>query len=412
MVKFEKYTLDNGLRLVVHTDKSTPMVAVCVSYDVGTRDENPERTGFAHLFEHLMFGGSLHATNFDDHIQNAGGENNAFTNQDMTVYYEIVPYKNIDTALWLEADRMQNLLLNQKALEVQRKVVVEEFHETCLEEPYGDVWHHLSPLAYPKHPYQVPTIGAKVEHIAEANLDDVKGFFDKFYCPNNAVISICGNIDAVDALEKVKHWFGDIQVGQTPTRPLFDAQAPQTPQKIHIKADVPLDAIYIAFPAAPRDSHNFYTEDLLSDILGEGDTARLYQRLVKKEQIFSEIDAYITGTLDRGLFIIEGKLNEETTFEQAEKAIWQELEQLATTAIDANELQKLQNRIEHNLAFSEMSNMNKAISLGYYELLGDAGGINLEGQRYQAVTAQAIQERAARIFQISHSTTVYYKSTD
>lgn len=410
MIDFQRYKLDNGLTLLVHTDRTTPLVAVCMTYQVGTRDEHPARTGFAHLFEHLMFGGSKNAPNFDDWLQRAGGENNAFTNQDMTVYYEVVPRENLETALWLEADRMADLLLNKRALNVQRKVVVEEFKETCLNEPYGDVWHHLSPLAYRVHPYQVPTIGKTFEHIEQASLEDVQQFFQRFYRPNNAILSLCGNIEADEARQLVEKWFGNLPAGEQLPR-VYPAEPAQTEARmLTIEADVPLNALFIAFQGARRQDADYYAEDLLSDVLAEGESARLFKKLVKDTPLFTELDAYTTGTLDTSLFVVEGKLYDNVSFEQAEEAIWNELKLLAEEKLSITEWERLQNRVENNVVFGELSAINKAINLGLYEVLGDATQINQEAEFYRQITPERLQQRAQQLFQPQHSSTVYYRA--
>jgi len=408
MINFEREELANGLRLVVNTDKSTPLVAVCVSYFVGTRDEDSEKTGFAHLFEHLMFGGSKHAPNFDDYIQSAGGENNAYTNQDMTVYYETVPRENLEVALWLEADRMADLTLNKKALAVQRKVVVEEFKETCLNEPYGDVWHYLSPLAYQTHPYQVPTIGKSIDHIKNATIEDVKSFFDRFYRPNNAVLVLSGNIELAEAKELAEKWFGDVAAGEPVSRN-YPKEQPQTEaRRVEVRADVPLNALYIAFVGASRGEAAYYADTLLTDVLAEGEAARLYQRLVKDESVFSEIDAYTTATIDESLVVIEAKLYDNISFEQAEAAIWRELDLLKNEPLTPREWEKLQNRVESTLIFSEISASNKAANLAYYELLGDIELINRESEAHRAVSPNVLQNRAQYLFQPQRSNTLRY----
>jgi zinc protease len=409
MIQFERYILGNGLKLLVNTDKATPMVTLCIAYQVGTKDEHPERTGFAHLFEHLMFGGSKHAPNFDDAIQRAGGENNAFTNQDMTVYYDIMPLNNLDIALWLEADRMENLILNQRALDVQRKVVVEEFKETCLEEPYGDIWHHIGPLAYQKHPYRVPTIGEKIEHIQEASLDDVAAFFENFYCPNNAVLTISGNISGAEALAKVEQYFGHIKPGAVKRRKKVNEPKQQEKRFLEVEAAVTAPALYMIFQASERQEKDYYLDDLLSDILGDAEASLLFKKLVKGSEIFSEADAYITGTIEQGLFIIEGKLHDHQSFEKAETAIWELLNQLSENPLGEDALQRLQNRIEHNLAFAEVTAFNKALSLSYYEILGDAALINEEGERYQEISIEDLQDRAKRLFQTENLSVIHYK---
>ena len=408
MINYQRTTLDNGLRLIVNTDRSTPLVAVCITYFVGTRDENPERTGFAHLFEHLMFGGSKNAPNFDDYIQSAGGENNAYTNQDMTVYYEVVPRENLEIALWLEADRMADLTLNKKALNVQRKVVVEEFKETCLNEPYADVWHYLGPLVYKKHPYQVPTIGKEIDHIKNASLEDVQSFFKKFYRPNNAVLTLSGNIEMEEAKALVEKWFGDLPAGEAIDRNYPQEEEQTEARTLDIYAAVPLKALYIAFPAAKRNEAAYYADSLLTDVLAEGEASRLYKSLVKDKLMFSEIDAYTTGTLDTSLVVIEGKLYDNITFEAAEAAIWAELEHLKNNPLAEREWEKLQNQVETNLVFSELSSSNKASNLGYYEVMGDLERINSEHQAHREATPSVLQARAKALFQKQRSNTLRY----
>lgn len=411
-MKFTRYKLDNGLKLLVHQDKSTPLVCVCMTYNVGTKDEEVGKSGFAHLFEHLMFGGSKHALSFDDHIQQAGGENNAFTNQDMTVYYEYMPYQNLETALWLEADRMLHLNLDAKSLEREKKVVLEEFKESCLNEPYGDIWHHIGPMAYRVHPYRIPTIGQVPKHIEEANLEDVKAFFDRFYCPNNAVLSVCGNVEPEEVLTLTQKWFGEIEAGIV-NKVKFPYEPAQIEKRvIEVTANVPLNALYLVFHSAERNHNAYYVDDFITDVLAEGDASRLYQNLVKEQELFSSIDAYITASIDTGLMIIEGKLSDDVSFEEAEKAIWNELEKLKNTLLSAQAVEKFQNRTEHNIEFSEMNNLHKAINLGYYEILGDASMINEEKVKYNAITAVDIQERSQQIFQDSKCSVLYYKAKE
>lgn len=415
MIHFHRRTLPNGLRVLVNVDRSTPLAAVCLTYFVGTRDEEADCTGFAHLFEHLMFGGSQNAPNFDDYVQRAGGENNAYTTQDMTVYYESLPTENIDVALWLEADRMRSLTLNKKALNVQRKVVVEEFKETCLGEPYGDVWHHLAPMVYTRHPYQVPTIGKEIAHIEGAELSDVKSFFERFYAPNNAVLVISGDVDVESVYARVEHYFGDIAPSALPLRRTYEQEPEQTSERRKVvRADVPLNGLYIAFPAAGRGSSEYYADCLLTDILAEGEASRLQQRLVKSHALFSEIDAYTTATIDPAMIVIEGKISEGRSFEEAESAVWAELEALKTVTLGEWEWEKLQNRVEHSLVFAEMGASTKAANLGFFEWLGGAEAINEETKAYRAVSAERLQARAQEIFRRERSSTLLYeaKATD
>ncbi len=398
MVQFERYILNNGLRLLVHPDPTSPIATVCITYDVGTKDEDPEHTGFAHFFEHLMFAGSKNASNFDEYIQNAGGENNAFTNQDMTVYYNTIPLVNLDIALWLEADRMENLRLTKKALDREKKVVVEEFKETCIDEPYGDIWHHIGPLLYKVHPYAVPPIGKEISHIENAEQKDIETFYKKFYSPNNAILTVSGNIAPEEVLKKVEYFFANIPTGTKIARQIPQEPIQTEPRRLTVASNVPTSAIYMIFHNAERQSKDYYLDEVLSDILGEGDSALIYKKLVKDREIFSEADVYITGTLDTGLFVLEGKLNDGKTFEEAEAALWELLKQLQDKPLSENELTRLQNRIEHNLEFAEVTAFHKAVNLGYYELLGDAALINEEGPQYREITVEDLHERAKNLF--------------
>lgn len=412
MIKYERWVLDNGLRVLVHEDKSTPMAAVNVLYDVGSRDEHPEKTGFAHLFEHLMFGGSAHIPDFDEWMQKAGGEDNAFTNNDITNFYEVLPAENLETALWLESDRMLSLNFDQKSLNVQRKVVVEEFKETCLNEPYGDVWHHLSDLAFKVHPYRWPVIGLEPGHVAGASLKDVEDFFYKYYRPNNAVLVVSGNVDTDEVRRLAEKWFGAIPPGQTPSR-----QLPREPRqeayrrKVH-RADVPVDALYMTFHIPGRADDGFYPADLLSDILCNGPSSRLFRRLYKEQKIFTHVDSYVVGHFDPGLLLIEGKLSQGITAEQAEAAVWNEIRQICDQPIPEQELQKWKNKAESNLVYSELTAMSKALNLAYFEALGDADRINYEADLYNRITVEEIQACAKEILSESNCCALHYLSTE
>ena len=414
MIDFQRFILENGLRVLVHEDLATPLVAVNLLYDVGSRDENPERTGFAHLFEHLMFGGSKNAPDFDAPIQSAGGENNAFTNNDMTNFYATVPAENLETLLWLESDRMLALKVNKTALKTQRKIVVEEFKETTLNEPYGDVWHHLGDMTYKHHPYRWPVIGLIPQHVEDANLADVQDFYKRFYVPNNAILVIAGNFQKVGGTEgvqkMVEKWFGNVPKGDIPPRNL-----PQEPQQTAavrrtIEAAVPLDALYLAFHVPARIDADYYALDLMVDILASGASSRFYQKLVKKDRIFTELDCYQTGYLDPGLIVIEGKPAEGVTLEAAEAAIWAELAVLKSEPIADIELQKLKNRAESQQAFGDVGAANKAMNLAFYELIGDANLINSEIDRYNSVEIKDIQRVANDIFKTDNSTLLFYKA--
>ncbi|MEZ5039100.1 MAG: pitrilysin family protein [Saprospiraceae bacterium] len=410
MIAFSRFELKNGLRVVVHKDESTPMVALNVLYNVGSRDESPEKTGFAHLFEHLMFGGSVNIPDFDDPIQLAGGENNAFTNTDITNFYELLPTENIETAFWLESDRMLGLNFDEKVLDVQRKVVVEEFKETCLNQPYGDAWHHLSDLAYKVHPYQWPTIGKVPKHVEDATIEDVKSFFYNYYRPNNAILVVCGNISEEKVKTLAEKWFGDIPAGVIPPRNLPEEPPQKKLQRRLNKAKVPNDALYLAFHSPSRMHPAFYPTDLLTDILCNGSSSRLYRRLLKEQQLFTQIDCYLTGSIDPGLLIIEAHPAKGVSRAQAKAAIWRELEDIKNNLIPERELQKIKNRVESTLAFSELNVLNKAINIAFFELLGDADIINKEVDYYRAITATELQQIANQMLTKENCSELYYKA--
>ncbi|MCB9316045.1 MAG: insulinase family protein [Lewinellaceae bacterium] len=409
MVTFTRTILANGLRVLVHEDRNTPLVAVNVLYQVGSRDEMPDRTGFAHLFEHLMFAGSRNAPDFDDPLQEAGGENNAYTTNDYTTFYEILPVENLETALWLESDRMLALKITKKALNVQRRVVVEEFKETCLNEPYGDVWHHLSDMMFKVHPYRWPVIGLTPEHVQNATIEDVRSFYQRWYTPNNAVLTIAGNIHTETVLPLVEKWFGSIPAGPTPTHNLT-AEPPQKKlQTRTVKADVPVPAVYIAFRTPPRLHPDFYPIDLLSDVLSHGASSRLYRRLVKEQQLFTAIDAYVTANIDPGLLIVEGKVSESVSTDAALAAIWAELEGLGAEPVDQRELEKIKNRFESTIVFSETSILNKAQNLAFYEMLENAELMNDEVETYRAVSSLDMQRMAKKLFQKKNAAVLVYE---
>jgi len=410
VIAFSRFELDNGLRIIHHEDQSTPMVALNVLYNVGSKDESPEKTGFAHLFEHLMFGGSVNVPDFDGPIQTAGGENNAFTNNDITNFYDLLPAENIETAFWLESDRMLGLNFDEKVLDVQRKVVVEEFKETCLNQPYGDAWHHISDLAYKVHPYRWPTIGKVPKHVEDATIEDVKQFFYNYYRPNNAILVVSGNIDAAKTKMLSQKWFGEIPSGKIPPRNIPQEPAQKKLQQRINRAKVPNDALYLAFHSPSRTHPDFYPTDLLSDILCNGSSSRLYRRLLKQRKLFTQIDCYLTGSVDPGLFIIEGHPAAGVSQKEAEEAIWKELEEIKTQAVPARELQKIKNRIESTLVFSELNVLNKAINLAFFELLGDADYINQEVDFYKTVTIDDLQRVANQILTPENCSELYYQA--
>jgi predicted Zn-dependent peptidase len=410
MIQFEKFTLANGLRVIVHQDLSTPMAVMNILYDVGARDEDPEKTGFAHLFEHLMFGGSVNIPDYDEPLQMAGGENNAYTTNDMTNYYIQLPAENLETAFWLESDRMLSLAFGEKSLETQRKVVCEEFKEHYLTKPYGDVWHKMRELAYKKHPYRWMTIGKELSHIENAKLEDVKQFFFKHYRPVNAIMVVAGNVTVERVKALAEKWFGDIPSGEKYKRNL-PQEAPQNEErKITIKASVPLDALYKTWHIYPRLDRRYYVTDLLADILSGGGSSRLYQSLVKEKQLFSNIECYHFGSSDNGLLAIDGKLVKGVKIEDAEKAVEAELDKMKNELVPEAELQKVKNKTESLTAFEDMSVMSRAESLAYYELLGDASWMNFELEKYGTVTTEDILQESRNIFRKENSNTIYYLS--
>lgn len=410
MVNFERFELSNGLRVIVHQDTSTPMAVVNVMYDVGAKDEDPSRTGFAHLFEHLMFGGSVNIKEYDEPLQMAGGENNAYTTNDLTNYYIQLPAENLETAFWLESDRMLSLAFSERSLNVQRKVVCEEFKEHYLNKPYGDVWLKMRDLAYQVHPYRWMTIGRELSHIENAQLQDVKNFFFKHYRPVNAILCVAGNITVAQVKELAEKWFGPIESGERYVRQLPVEPEQTVARKLEVHADVPLDALYKCWHMSSRLEKGYYVADLITEVLGGGGSSRLYQALVKEKKLFSNIECHHHGTVDKGLLTIEGKLVKGVKMETAEKAIEEELEKLRQQAVTEDELQKVKNKTESVIAFEDMTLMNRANSLAFYELLGDAELMNTELERYQQVTVGDIQEESQRIFRESNSNTLWYLS--
>jgi zinc protease len=398
VVQFERFTLSNGLRVIVHQDNSTPLAVVNVMYDVGSKDEDSSRTGFAHLFEHLMFGGSKNIPEYDEPLQMAGGENNAYTTNDLTNYYIQLPSENIETAFWLESDRMLSLAFSEKSLEVQRKVVCEEFKEHYLNKPYGDAWLKLRDLAYQVHPYRWMTIGKELSHIENAKLEDVKNFFFKHYRPVNAILSVAGNVTVEQVRQLSEKWFGPIEPGEKYNRRLPVEPEQSAARKLEVHADVPLDALYKCWHIAARLDPGYYAADLITEILGGGTSSRLYQSLVKEKKLFSNIDCSHHGTVDEGLLSIEGKLVKGVKIEDAEAALEEELEKLKAEVVNETELQKVKNKTESIIAFEDLTLMNRANSLAFYELLGDADLMHTELGRYNKITAEDIHNASNTIF--------------
>ena len=410
MIKFKKFTLENGLTVIVHEDKTTPIVAFNILYDVGARDEDESRTGFAHLFEHLMFGGSSNIPNFDSPLQHAGGSSNAFTSNDITNYYETLPVQNLETAFWLESDRLNKLAFTDKSLEVQRSVVIEEFKQNYLNQPYGDVWLLLRPLAYKDHPYKWATIGKEIKHIEDATMEDVKTFFFKHYTPQNGILCVAGNVTFDQVKELSEKWFGPIETREKYVRELAVEQKQTELRKLEVERDVPSDALYMAFHMSNRLNPRFYLADMLSDVLSTGKSSRFTKRLVLEKHLFTELDAFILGSSDSGLFVISGKPKEGISLEEAYAEVRLELEILQKELVTEYELQKIKNKMESINIFGEMSVLNKAMNLCSFELLGDAEMINQQMDNYTSITPRDLQEEAMEIFQEENCSVLFYKA--
>ncbi len=409
MIHYEKKVLSNGLTVIVEQDRSTTLAAVNVLYKVGSRNESPEKTGFAHLFEHLMFGGSKHAPDFDGPLQSASGENNAYTNCDYTNYYDVVPYQNIETALWLEADRMSHLNINDDTLALQKKVVIEEFKEVCLNKPYGDCWHHLSALAYKSHPYKWPTIGKKIDHIQKANLEDVRSFYHRHYHPNNAILSVSGPLEPKEVFDLVEKWFGSLKrSGVVHPDPLGTEPIQRKPQSKDIYADVPSPLFLMAFHMPGRNHEDYYACDLLTDIMANGRSSRFYNNLIRKKKMLSFIDCYVTGTFDPGLILIEGRPMPDFSNDQCIDSIWEEIHLLRSQKPSDWELQKVKNKIISSLAMSDLNVLNKAIAMGYYEWLGALDLMNHQERLFEQVTIDDILDAMDRYLRKDNLSVVKY----
>lgn len=410
MIKIEKFQLDNGLKLIYHKDESSPIAVVNTLYNVGAKDEDPERTGFAHLFEHLMFGGSENIPDFDTPLQETGGENNAFTSNDITNYYITIPSQNLETAFWLESDRMKGLAFLEQKLSNEKNVVIEEFKERNLNQPYGDVWKHLRKMAFGDHPYSWQTIGKEISHIENATLDEVKSFFYRFYAPDNAILVVTANLESKAVFEMVQKWYGGIEKRNVVPTKLPVLLKSEGQNRMKVESDVPYDALYMVFNMCERTHPDFPAVDLLSDILSNGRSSRFYQNLLMEGNIFAEIDAYLTGDLYEGLFVITATLHSEVTMQEAENAIGNEIQKLIDEGLSDYELEKVKNKYESSKLFSEISSTSKAYQLAMYELIGDANMINNEVENYREVTKDDIIRVAKNILNESNSSVLNYYS--
>jgi len=409
MIQFEKFTLDNGLKVIVHQDKSTPVVAVNILYHVGAKDETSDLTGFAHLFEHLMFGGSVHIPKYDEPLQMVGGENNAFTNNDITNYYLSIPKENLETAFWIESDRMLDLAFSEKSLEVQRNVVIEEFNQRYLNQPYGDLWLMLRPLVYKNHPYQWATIGKDISHIENAKMEDVKAFYKKYYNPDNAIMVVAGDVELEEVKRLSEKWFGPIEKGAK-----IERNIPMEPKQtearfLKVERDVPVNAIFKVYHMCSRVDADYHATDLISDMMANGKSSRLHQKLVKENPLFSSVQAFVSGDIHPGMIVFAGYLSDGVSMEDADKALTNEIEHLVNDGVTEEELQKVKNKVESVLTFSEINTLDRAMNLAYYELLGNAKEINKEFEKYQNVNTTDIQRVASDILVKNNATTLYYQ---
>ncbi|MGV8095319.1 MAG: M16 family metallopeptidase [Mangrovibacterium sp.] len=408
MIRFSRHKLSNGLQILIYPDHSTPMVAIDVCYHVGSKDEDSDRTGFAHLFEHLMFSGSKNIPDYDNPLQQAGGENNAYTTTDMTNYYLTLPKANIEVGFWLESDRMLELAFSEESLNIQRNVVIEEFKQRNLNQPYGDVWALIRDLAYQVHPYRWPTIGKEISHIADASLDEVKSFFYRFYAPDNAVLILSGNVDEDECLRLAEKWFGPIP-NRNVKKPLLSAEPQQTAfREKTVERQVPDTALYLAFHMDDRRSRGYYTSDLISDILSGGNSSRLHQKLVKEERLFVELDSYISGDHDKGLYLVSGKLSKNISIDQARQAIWKELDRLRQEPVPEKELEKVKNKVEANHVLAQMNYLNMAQELATWENIERAELINEQLEYYRSVSAEDIRKTACQLFRAENCSQLNY----
>jgi zinc protease len=412
MISFNEFTLKNGLRVIVHEDPTVQIAVMNILYDVGSRDEREDKTGFAHLFEHLMFGGSKNIPNYDEPLQMVGGENNAFTNTDITNYYLTVPAANLETGFWLESDRMLSLSFDPQVLEVQRKVVIEEFKQRYLNQPYGDVWLKLRPLAYETHPYKWATIGKEISHIENATLDDVREFFFSYYVPSNAILVVAGNVTTQQVKELSQKWFEPIPSGAVKPRRLPEEKKQQQKRKLDVAAKVPANALYKAWHMPGRFHNDYYTVDLLGDILGRGQSSRLYNKLVKEKEIFTSVSSFVMGTIDPGLFVVSGRVREGITLDQAEAEVDAIFKEIVSRGPLESELEKVKNQAYSTLEFGEVEVMNRAMNLAFAKLSGDADLVNKEGAMINKVSLADIQRVASQILNDENSSVMYYHANN
>ncbi len=412
MISFQQFTLANGLRVIVHEDHTVQIAVLNILYDVGSRDEQPDKTGFAHLFEHLMFGGSANIPSYDEPLQKVGGENNAFTSTDITNYYLTVPATNLETGFWLESDRMLSLSFDPKVLEVQRKVVIEEFKQRYFSQPYGDVWLKLRPLAYHVHPYQWATIGKEISHIEKATMDDVKDFFFAHYIPSNAVLVVAGNVTLDQVKQLSEKWFGPIPAGKKKERKLPIEPRQNQKRVLDVEAKVPANALYKTYHMPGRFHPDYYAVDLMSDVLSRGQSSRLYQQLVKEKEIFTSVSSFVMSTIDPGLFVVSGRVKEGIDLKDAEKEVDAILQKIVDDGTTEEELEKVKNQAEASLEFGDVEVMNRAMNLAFATLSGDPDWVNQEGRLISSVTLQDIKRVAGEVLRDENSSVMYYRAVN
>ncbi len=410
MIQFNQFTLSNGLRVIVHEDPTVQIAVLNILYDVGSRDEREDKTGFAHLFEHLMFGGSVNIPSYDEPLQKVGGENNAFTNTDITNYYLTVPASNIETGFWLESDRMLSLSFDPQVLEVQRKVVIEEFKQRYLNQPYGDVWLKLRPLAYEVHPYKWATIGKEISHIENATMEDVRDFFFSHYVPNNAILVVAGNVTTDQVRRLSEKWFGPIPAGKKTERKLSSEPVQEKKRTLHIDANVPANALYKSYHMPGRFDKDYYAIELLSDILSRGQSSRLYQKMVKEKEIFTSISSFAMGTVDPGLLVWSGRVKDGVKLEDAEKEVDAVLQQVIDRGVQEEELEKVKNQAYATMEFDKVEVMNRAMNLAFSALSGDTNFVNQEEEKIRAVTREDVTRVAGNILKENNSSVLYYRA--
>lgn len=409
-MNLKRTILTNGLHVLVHEDHTTPLAAFNVVYNVGSRDESPNHTGMAHLMEHFMFCGSKNVPNYDNALQNVGAINNAYTSQDLTNYYIVLPAKNVETAFWLESDRMLSLAFEQNALDIQKHVVIEEFKESFLNRPYGDLMMLFNELVYQQHPYQWLPIGKKTEHIAEVDMPMIKAFAEKFYCPDNAVLTIAGNVSADEMFKLAEKWFGDIPAGHAGPRLYPKEPLPAQPRLLTVERDVPSDVLIKGWLMCDRMSPDYYAFDLLSDMFGTGQSSYLYQKLVVEKKMFTDISASITGTRDEGVFMISGRPMEGVSVERADEALSDYLYGFQYDENLHHDLLKVQHRAESILLNNEIKIDDRASAIAVGEVISSAEYFMNEQQHYFDVTEEQVRQLTNHLFDENYSHTLYYKT--